>query len=114
MKRCLVLYDGGCGPCGLFASLVRAVDRGRSVSLSTIAEADGAGLLRSVPEDERYKSFHVVLEDGRVFSGGDAVQELASLTGISSLLFRLGLARSLASDLYRYVSVLHRSCASAP
>lgn len=114
MKKRLVLYDAECGQCKLFALVVRAVDRGKRISLSPIADAEVSGLLGSVPEEERHRSFHVVLEGGRIVSGGEAVGELAgTLSTVCSLIFRTGKTKSLVSVLYHALAAFHTSRARA-
>jgi len=78
-SRLLLAYDARCGPCTLFKSLVSFLEpRGRVAYLS-LEEAEHGGLLDSVPWHLRYSSAHLVLTDGEVLSGANALPGLLEL-----------------------------------
>jgi predicted DCC family thiol-disulfide oxidoreductase YuxK len=72
----LVLYDEDCGFCRWSADRLRAWDRAGTVSFRSIQAADRAGMLDALDPISRYASWHVVVPDGRIWSGGAAVPAL--------------------------------------
>jgi predicted DCC family thiol-disulfide oxidoreductase YuxK len=74
-----VLYDADCGFCRAgVAALLRFDRRGRLLP-ETIQSPEGQRLLTAVAPEQRLESAHLVLPDGRIYSGGDAVAPIARL-----------------------------------
>jgi predicted DCC family thiol-disulfide oxidoreductase YuxK len=79
MPTAVVLYDADCGVCrASVAALLRWDVHGRLLP-EAIQSPEGQRLLAGVAPAQRLDSAHVVTEDGRVVSGGDAVAPLARL-----------------------------------
>jgi predicted DCC family thiol-disulfide oxidoreductase YuxK len=73
-----VLYDEDCGFCRWCAHKLRRWDRRGWLTFASIQSAPGADLLLAVPVAERLDSMHAVTPDGRVWSGGLAVQVIVT------------------------------------
>ena len=80
--RATVVYDDDCGFCRWSAERLRTWDRRRALRFVTLRAAEAGGLLTAVPIDRRPLSWHLVTDDGRVWSAGAAVpQVLGPLPG---------------------------------
>jgi predicted DCC family thiol-disulfide oxidoreductase YuxK len=73
MERATVLYDEDCGFCRWSADRLRAWDRGGRLAFAPIDGAIGATALRHIDPEGRAASWHLVTEDGRVWSAGAAI-----------------------------------------
>ena len=60
-------------------NFVVSIDAGRRLKPISIASAANLGLLDSVPISDHYKSFHLIIQDGKVFSAGKAIPILVGL-----------------------------------
>jgi predicted DCC family thiol-disulfide oxidoreductase YuxK len=78
-SRPVLIYDVDCGFCRWAVALILDWDRGRRLDLMTLQDPRAAGLLASVPAEERMRSSHLVMPDGTVHSGGASVEPLARL-----------------------------------
>ena len=75
----LLLYDSDCGPCTRFRNIVDFLDTRRRICFLGLALAEKDGLLNIIPSDRRYRSFHLVDQDGTVASGVAALGPLVGL-----------------------------------
>jgi predicted DCC family thiol-disulfide oxidoreductase YuxK len=74
-----ILYDADCGFCRWsLAQLLRLDRRGRLRPVS-LQEPEADFLLSGMAREERMASWHLVGDDGRVYSGGDAFAPLLRL-----------------------------------
>src|SRR5579859_10313 len=107
-----LIYDGECGICRRAMELVTRWDREHRIA--RVPFQDGAAVARfGVPLPALAAAMHLVLADGRVFAGADALPEiLRRLPGKAWLAapFALPGARPLARRIYRWVAV-RRHCA---
>ena len=72
------MYDASCGLCTDAAGLVRRWDRGRR--LDVVPFQDDARLARfDIPVPVYAAALHLLLPDGRVYAGADAVPPLVRL-----------------------------------
>jgi predicted DCC family thiol-disulfide oxidoreductase YuxK len=79
-SRYILAYDADCGPCTRFRHAVDALDIHHKIDFISLTKADQIGLLDSiVPASLRYKSFHLLLLDGQVRSGSDALVALIAI-----------------------------------
>src|SRR5690349_22440001 len=79
-KEYVVAYDASCGPCTRFRQLVDALDKRDKIDFMSLVKADEKGLLDSVRDDLRYKSFHLIfLPSGYVKSGSDGLVGLIAI-----------------------------------
>jgi predicted DCC family thiol-disulfide oxidoreductase YuxK len=78
-ERPVLIYDVDCGFCRWSVARILDWDRARRLDLMTLQDPRAATLLQTVPEDERMKSSHLVMPDGKVHSGGASVEPLARL-----------------------------------
>jgi predicted DCC family thiol-disulfide oxidoreductase YuxK len=102
-EQATVYYDADCGFCRWTLGLLLSWDRGRRLVPRTIqgSEAELAG----VPAARRLESAHVRLSDGRVFSGGAAIEHVAPLLPAGAPLAALAHRLPRASDRgYRFVA----------
>ena len=74
-----VLYDGDCGVCRFMLSGLLAWDRAARLRPVALQTPEAERLLAGMPEELRLASWHLVFPDGRVYSAGDAVPQLARL-----------------------------------
>lgn len=74
----LVYYDF-CSMCRTFRNFVTFFDFKNHLTTVSIADAASLGLLGGLPPSEHYKSFHLVVNDGRIFSAGTAIPILIGL-----------------------------------
>ena len=106
----VIFYDADCGFCRWSLAKLLAWDRRhalRPVALQSRAEADR--MLAGMDEQTRMASWHLVLPDGTVRSGGDALAPLLRLLPGGAPLARLTeAAKPLVNAVYRFVAG-HRS-----
>jgi predicted DCC family thiol-disulfide oxidoreductase YuxK len=80
--RLVVLYDRDCGFCRWSLARLLAFDVRRRLRPVALQTDEAARRLGDMDEARRFASAHLVLPDGRVYSGGDAVAPLlAELPG---------------------------------
>ena len=89
MRRTILAYDADCGPCARFKQAVDFLDTRRRLEFMGLAEADSARVLDGVPPSRRHRSFHLVVPDGEVLSGAEAIPALVSLMPGGRLFSRL-------------------------
>jgi predicted DCC family thiol-disulfide oxidoreductase YuxK len=70
MRRATLLYDQDCGFCMWTVARVLRRDQNRDLRAATIQSPEGQDLLAGVPKERRLESWHLVLSDGRLYSGG--------------------------------------------
>lgn len=75
----VVLYDEDCGFCKWSLDKILAWDRAERVRPVAIQSEEGARLLAPVAPDARLDSWHLVRDDGKLFSAGAAAAPLARL-----------------------------------
>jgi predicted DCC family thiol-disulfide oxidoreductase YuxK len=104
--RLTVLYDARCRVCTRIAGRLAGLDRDRRLRLVPLQQAatDRPEVRRLRAERDLRQALHVIDEDGRWASGGEAV--IRALEGVPSLrplarLARLPIARSLVEPGYR-------------
>ncbi len=105
-------YDDVCNNCVRFKRMVEAVDRGRMMRYVSLRDAEGRGLLDSVPNELRYASFHLVAPDGIVESGSAAIPTLFGLLVRHKRAGAIGSlpgAMSFLTRLYSAASTLHQT-----
>jgi len=100
-----ILYDADCGFCRWSLAKVLAWDRARRLRPVAIQDPEAGGLIASVPVERRLTSWHLVLPDGRVCSGGAAFAPLLRLLPGGRLLAPLPASLpGLAERAYRLVA----------
>ena len=115
-----LVFDSGCGPCTRFRNAVKFLDTRRRMEYLGLDEADREGILDAVDPGRRHRSFHLVSPGGRVWSGSDALPQLAALLPGGFLPSRALAAcppvHRSAAFVYGVFSSLHdsASCAQAP
>jgi predicted DCC family thiol-disulfide oxidoreductase YuxK len=62
----------------MFKRLLDFLDARGSIEFVPLIDADEGGLLERIPKERRWKSFHLVLRDGDVKSGADALPYVVS------------------------------------
>lgn len=77
--RYYLLFDGDCGYCRLFKSVVKLLDFRRLLVPVELGTATSQNLLRNLEPALFFRSFHLVDDAGRTVSGGEAVPSLVSL-----------------------------------
>ena len=75
----IVLYDRDCGFCRWSLAKILRWDRAGRLRPVPIESPEGDALLADMPPEQRLASWHLVLEDGRRYSGGDAFAPLLAL-----------------------------------
>lgn len=100
-----ILYDADCGFCRIMVAATLAWDR-RGV-LRPVALQDPAAdpMLGDMPDDQRYRSWHLVLPGGEVCSGGQVFAPLLRVLPGGGPLARLpAAAPELTERVYRLVA----------
>ena len=79
LSKYILAYDADCGPCTRFAHVVDSLDKSEIIDFISLTLADQKGLLDRISPPLRYKSFHVILPNGEVKSGSEALVELIAI-----------------------------------
>ncbi|MFL6355545.1 MAG: thiol-disulfide oxidoreductase DCC family protein [Nitrososphaeraceae archaeon] len=79
LSKYILAYDADCGPCTRFAHVVDSLDKSEIIDFISIILADQKGLLDRISPPLRYKSFHLILPNGEVKSGSEALVELIAI-----------------------------------
>jgi predicted DCC family thiol-disulfide oxidoreductase YuxK len=79
MERHVVLYDEGCGFCRWSLDRLLRWDRFGRLRAVAIQSEEGSRLLADLAVADRLASWHLVMTDGRRYSGGAATAPLARL-----------------------------------
>ena len=87
--RLVVLYDRDCGFCRWSLARLLAFDVRRRLRPVALQNDEATRLLGGMDEARRFASAHLVLPDGRVYSGGDGVAPLLGELPGGGLLSRL-------------------------
>jgi predicted DCC family thiol-disulfide oxidoreductase YuxK len=74
-----LLYDGGCGFCRCAAWLIAMLDRPRRLRFLPLNDPVAVALLGDMPAERQAASWHLITDEGRVHSGGEAVAPLMKL-----------------------------------
>jgi predicted DCC family thiol-disulfide oxidoreductase YuxK len=75
----VLLYDEDCGFCKWSLDKILAWDRARRVRPVAIQSEEGSRLLAPIAPGDRLDSWHLALDDGRLFSAGAAAVPLARM-----------------------------------
>jgi len=75
----IVLYDGNCGFCKWTLNVILRWDRARRLAPVAIQSDEGCRHLGGLGPEERLDSWHLVTEDGQLYSAGAAAAPLARL-----------------------------------
>jgi predicted DCC family thiol-disulfide oxidoreductase YuxK len=78
-ERPVLLYDRDCGFCRWSLGPVLRWDRARRLRLVALQSPEAEQLLPGMSQDRRFASAHLVLPNGEVHSGGDALAPLLRL-----------------------------------
>lgn len=109
----LMAYDADCGPCTQFKRLVDFLDIYHAIDFIHLADADKLGLLNTISEPLRFKSFHLISPDGDIHSGPEALYDLIALLPlgghISKLIVLLPGGKRMIRFFYNTFSKLHDS-----
>lgn len=107
MDEAILFYDGACPVCRLTARLAVAADTERRLRTATLDSPDADRHLGGLSTEERFGSFHLVV-DGRLVSGGEAVgpalEVLRPVRPVGRLIRRSPAARRAAARAYEFVS----------
>jgi predicted DCC family thiol-disulfide oxidoreductase YuxK len=109
--RATLIYDGECGLCRAAVRWVAQRDREQLVALVPFQDGDAVARF-GITLPALAAAMHLVLPDGRVFAGADAVPELLRRLGRwrwLAWLFAVPGVRPIARRLYRWIA-LRRRC----
>jgi predicted DCC family thiol-disulfide oxidoreductase YuxK len=76
MSKAVVLYDADCGFCRWSADQILARDRGGHLRAVPLQSAEADLLLRGMDQETKMASWHLVTEDGTIYSAGSAIAPL--------------------------------------
>ena len=100
----VVLYDEDCGFCKWSLNKILAWDRSRRLRPVPIQSEGGQHLLAQVAPEKRLDSWHLVGEDGRLYSAGAAVAPLLRVLPWGTPLAGVFAAPAATERGYRYVA----------
>lgn len=106
--RATVLYDGGCPLCRAAVARLRRWDTRNRLEYQDARDTESlAARFPRLPPDPQLREMRVVLDDGRVLGGFDAVRAIAALLPrfrlVAPLLFLPGI-RPVGAAVYRCVA----------
>jgi predicted DCC family thiol-disulfide oxidoreductase YuxK len=114
MRKPIILYDGECGFCKWLVQWLLAWDRAGEFRTLPIQSPAADALLGHMSEEDRLGSFHLVLPDGSLVSGGPAIPELLRrLPGGGPLAAVSGRVPGPTDRAYRWIAA-NRSALSRP
>src|SRR5688500_5084859 len=114
MRRTLVLYDADCGFCRWSLGKLLAWDGRGLLRPVALQDPEAERLLGGMDEEERMASWHLVTQDGRVRSAGEALAPLLRmLRGGRPLAALAGRLPRLVDRGYRFVAG-HRTIFGRP
>lgn len=102
--KAALLYDSDCGFCRYSAAIVLRLDERRRLRPVSIQSVEGQRLLAPIPSERRLDSWHLVFEDGAVYSAGEAFAPLARLLDHPAGARTLTRARWMMDRGYRLVA----------
>jgi predicted DCC family thiol-disulfide oxidoreductase YuxK len=105
VERHAVLYDADCGFCKWTLAKILAWDRRGRLRPVALQAPRARELLAGMDEARRMASWHLVGQDGRIHSAGDAVAPLVRLLpGGGPIAALAGAAPGITSGLYGWVA----------
>jgi predicted DCC family thiol-disulfide oxidoreductase YuxK len=103
--RSVVLYDQDCGFCKWSLEKILAWDRSKRLRAVPIQSEDGERLLAVVDPEVRLDSWHLVSDEGKLFSGGAVAEPLARILPWGRPLAAVfGAFPGLTEGAYRYIA----------
>lgn len=107
MNQPVLLYDGECGYCRDWADRLRRMDPDHSIVLLAAAERDSLPGVPFIEAAALDRAIHLVLPDGRVVQGADAVvtvlRRLPRWRWVAGV-FRIPGVRPLANRAYQWIA----------
>ncbi len=100
-----LLYDRDCGFCRTVLGFILMRDHERRIRPVALQDALAADLLPGMSEEDRFASFHLVADEGRILSGGRALTPLiAHLPGGAPVAAALARVQPLVDAVYGVVA----------
>lgn len=105
MKRAVILYDNDCGFCRWSLARILAWDRRGRLRAVPLQDPEADELLEGMEHERKMASWHIATPEGRVYSAGDAVPQLARLLPAGAPIARLATAfPGVTNRAYRWVA----------
>lgn len=105
MNRAVILYDNDCGFCRWSLARILAWDRQGRLRPVPLQDPEADALLEGMDHVRKMASWHLVTPDGRVYSAGDAVPQLARLLPAGAPIAGLATAfPGVTNRAYRWVA----------
>ncbi len=105
MAELIFLYDADCGFCRWTVTKILAWDRAHRLRAAPLQGEEAARLLVGIDADRRMESAHVVLPNGRVYSGGEMAEPVfRSLPGGRPLAVMARALPKTTEHVYRLVA----------
>jgi predicted DCC family thiol-disulfide oxidoreductase YuxK len=104
-----LLYDSECGFCRWTVARVLRRDTNHQICPVAIQSLQGNELLANIPPEERLASWHLARDDGRVFSGAEALPALLELLHHPGQARLIDHASGLVGPTYRGVASRRRA-----
>ncbi len=109
-RRPVLLYDSNCRFCRWTARLVDRLDRDDELALLPMLDPEAAALLHTLPPEEHYTTWHLVLLDGTVVGRGVGGRALLDAMRLTRPLARvLGLVPDAVLERVYRIVARHRS-----
>jgi predicted DCC family thiol-disulfide oxidoreductase YuxK len=106
-RRPVLLYDGECGFCREWVHRLQGWDRHRAIDYVPFQQRAAVEWLPPLSSEALNRAMHLVLPDGRVYSGARALPSILRLrpSGIPlTLLLRLPGAQTIADRVYAWIA----------
>ena len=105
MRRAVILFDSDCGFCRWSLSKLLAWDRHGRLRLVALQSEQAEDFLKGMDRERKMASWHLVAPNGRIYSGGAAVPQLARLFPAGAPIAALATAFPRTTDrAYRWVA----------
>jgi predicted DCC family thiol-disulfide oxidoreductase YuxK len=115
MGRAVILFDNDCGFCRWSLSRLLAWDRHGRLRPVALQSEQADDLLMGMDRERKMASWHLVAPNGRTYSGGEAVPQLARLLPAGASIAALASAFPRTTDrAYRWVARHRESSTRSP
>ncbi len=102
----LLIYDHYCGPCRTFKQLVDLIDINNKIGYLSLVDANNKGMLDIIPITIRFNSFHLILPNGKILSGEEAVIDLLSILPLGNVISTFIILLPQSKQIIKYIYLI--------